>query len=396
MKKILAIFLTVVLLFSVGVFNSSATEEPKVSIITNVGSPVAENTTILFTVRFDNFSAIKGVDVTVTANGSTTLGEVTTYNFKGSTGEGDVNFVRENNDQTLRFVDLLKSGANNARLSIAATVASTSDTITVTGTYAASGVKLFEGISDANGTIVVKPAEIEEPDKVPNEQIDEEKGTFTPPTTKDTFVPMGSVYKPVTDEQGNTTYVFADKNANGSFNVGGDTDYVYDTFEVPENGITTYGISHDLNHPELLRFGNYSSVYNANNKSLEHGTMVFEGDWLALKNYYIQRGYKVEEFVKVLYNNASTILSKPENKEATHVFYNVPTSSGTTTVKLYLFKQTKYLWKDDANGILEYAIRLHGTTAGFTYTGIAYSVNNGSAVISKDVKSILAQTNVVS
>lgn len=395
MKKILAVLLAVIMLFSLTTFSSSAEgETPKVSIVTNQGSPVDGDTPTYFTVRFDNFQPIKGVDVTITASDGAKLGEVIAYNFK-SEGKNDIPYKINENKDNVRFIDLLKLGANNARLVVAVTApAKNNATITVTGKYAESGMELFKGISDAKGIVEVKV-------KPTETLVEENTKDFTPNiNTQTTFIPVGGVYKATTVGD-KTTYEMAVKNDDGTFsfkdNNGG---FTYQEYKVPENGITTFGLSNDLNHPELLRFGNFSNLYNATNENLEHGTMIFEGDWLELKHYYIALGYEVKDFVKALYNNASAILNKPENiaNGITHVYYNVPKSDGgTTKVNLYLFKQKNYMWKDEDNNILEYTVRLHGAQKDVRYTGIAYSVDNGVVTISENAKSIVAtETDVVS
>ena len=69
MKKILAIILSVVMLFGVLTINTFAADsDPKVTLITNEGSPVDKNTDTYLTVRLDNFSSIKGMDITITSD----------------------------------------------------------------------------------------------------------------------------------------------------------------------------------------------------------------------------------------------------------------------------------------------------------------------------------------
>ncbi|MBQ4118995.1 MAG: hypothetical protein IJD45_01225 [Clostridia bacterium] len=392
MKKILAVLLAVIMLFSVTTLSSSAAgETAKVSIVTNKGSAVEEGTKTYFTVRFDNFDTVKAVDVTVTAEQGTTLGEVKAYNFREEVAQENVTYTKTGN--TIRFVDLLEENVTSARLVIATTASNESATITVTGSAAESGTVLFQ-LTSAEGTVEVKTA-------VNETTIKQSTTDFTPPVSNTTFTPAGGVYSEVTGEDNKTTYVYANKNENGTFSFENAVNkYVYQTFDKPENGITTFGLSNDLNHPALLRFGNFSNLYNATNENLEHGTMIFEGDWLELKHYYIALGYEVKDFVKALYNNASAILNKPENiaNGITHVYYNVPKSDGgTTTVNLYLFKQKNYMWKDEDNNILEYTVRLHGAQKDVRYTGIAYSVDNGVVTISENAKSIVAtETDVVS
>ena len=91
MKKTLAIILTLVMIFGVVAFNTSAEEAtttPTVSIITNKGSAVEVGDTTYVTVKFENFDSIKGVDVDITADETITLGDVEAYGFKGNEDKG--------------------------------------------------------------------------------------------------------------------------------------------------------------------------------------------------------------------------------------------------------------------------------------------------------------------
>ena len=189
-----------------------------------------------------------------------------------------------------------------------------------------------------------------------------------------TFIPAGGVYYIENGE-----YKYVAKNTDGSFHVPANA--TVQTFNVPENKITTFGASNDLNNNEALRFGNYSRL--AGN-GVTHGTLVFEGAWLELKNHYIKKGYTVEQFVEAIYKNAVETLKKPANEEKTFVSYTL----GKETINVYIFKQKNYMWKDAEKGILEYTLRLNGTKAGNTYAAVAFAENGDKVTFSQDVKSV--------
>lgn len=368
MKKVLAIILTVVMLFGVIAISTSAdTTTPTVTIVTNEGSPVAEGVDTYFTVRFDNFSVIKGVDVTVSANQNIVLGEVEAYGFKNSAGL-NVNYTEDNDSDvhTIRFVDLTAGG--DAHIVFAAKVpketnAPEDPTITVTGKYADSGKTLFEVEAPAAGKFeLVK--------EVVTTTV-ETQTTITAPTDK--FIPVGGIYTGTSDNP-----EFVNKNDDGSFTAPAGA--VYQTYDVPANGITTFGASDDPVDPKRLRFGNYSKI---NDGAKERGTLIFEGDWLALKNYYIKNGYTVQQFVAALYNDVTAKLAA--NQNATHVYYNLDGER----INVYRFVQKKHLWKSTDGTVIEYSIRLDGIQDNTTYTGVAYSIAGDDKVtISEDVKSV--------
>ena len=366
MKKLLAIFLTVVMLLGVVAISTSAeTATPKVTIVTNEGSAVAKGVTTYFTVKFDNFSEIKGIDVTITADQNIELGKITTTGFPSA--DKDVNYTEENEgaEHTIRFVDLTagKDGKIIFEATVPENAATTGDpSITVTGKYAKDGKTLFEVAAPAAGTfelvkeIVTTPVETEQP--------------VTAPAGK--FIPYGSVY---TGSSDNATFV--EKNADGTFTAPAGA--VYQSFDIPANGITTFGASKDTEYADKLRFGSYS---NLNDGAREHGTLVFEGDWLTLKNYYIQKGYTVQQFVKALYDDVTAKLAA--NPNAKFVYYNLGNGE---KINVYRFVQKNYMWK--GGSVLEYSIRLNGVKDNTTYTGIAYSIaGNNTVTLSEDVKSV--------
>mgnify|MGYP003306487670 CR=1 FL=1 len=375
MKKTLAIILTLVMIFGIVAFNTSAEEtaaEPTVTIVTNKGSAVDEGTETYFTVRFDNFSEIKGIDVEITADKAITLSTVESSGFKSAAGE-NVNYTQSNNGDvhTIRFVDLLTQG--NARIIFGASVdvdTITDPVINITGKYALDGKTFFKEDLPASGTFEIKRG-IASTDV--QGATEETPKTITPESNK--FIPQGSVYKKISENE----YVFADKNTNGEFIIT-EEGYQYDSFDIPENKITTFGASDGLTADTSLKFGSYSEL---NKAGTTHGTLVFEGEWLELKNYYIKNGYTVKQFVAALYKDVAAKLDA--NPSASFVYYKV----NGKNINVYRFKQKNYMWKDDTNGILEYAIRLHGIKENTTYTGVAFSAAyDGTVVISENVKSV--------
>lgn len=373
MKKTLAIILTLVMIFGVVAFNTSAEEAtttPTVSIITNKGSAVEVADTTYVTVKFENFDSIKGVDVDITADETITLGDVEAYGFKGNEDKG-VNYKTTAN--TIRFVDLTLG--DNARITFEATVygetPETDPEINVKGTYALNGKELFDETLPAKGSFEIK--RVIAPTDVQGATQENPK-TITPANKK--FIPQGSVYKKISENE----YVFADKNTNGEFIIT-EEGYQYDSFDIPDNKITTFGASNDLIDSKALRFGSYSEHYKS---GVEHGTMIFEGAWLALKNYYIQKGYTVQKIIPAVYKNVLATLDKPENAGKTFVTYNV----NGQTVNVYIFEQRNYMWKNDTDGILEYTLRLNGTTSGLTYTAAAFAIEGETVTFTENVKSV--------
>ena len=382
MKKILAIILSIAMLFGVLAINTFAADtEPKVTLITNEGSPVQQGDSTYLTVRFDNFSSIKGMDVTITADGAE-LGKVYITGFKNFSLKENENFTEVNDNEknihTIRIVDLMGED-NTGKIAFQVKAPAKSAQITVKGKYADSGKTLFS-ITTEPGTFEVYA----EPEKV---KVEIPQGETTAQITQNTagvnkFIPQGSVFKEV-----DGTYIQAQKDKDGNFNVG--EGYVFNSFDIPANGITTFGASNLVKNTRTVRFGSYSQK---NDGTKTHGTMVFEGNWLLLKNYYIKLGYSVEQLVNMIYQNFDETLNLSNNSGKEFVFYKVPKEDGTgyETINVYKFTQQKYIWKNDS-GVLEYGLQINNVADNQTYTAVAYSHNNDDksiATVSAEVKSI--------
>ncbi len=385
MKKILAIILSIAMLFGVLAINTSAEELPTVTLVTNEGSPVKAGDTTYFTVKFENYDSIKAFDVTITVPKAITIGEITATGLEANGAHKDTNYTIK--DNVVRFVDLTTTN-NQPKITFAATVAdgtTESPVITVSGEYATSGTSKADFVDGAEGTFEIKKDVVSETVEIPEnetsvtiEQPKAEAGQEKP--TK--FIPYGSVYKKVDGK-----YVFAAKDKEtGSFAVT-EEGYEVKSFDIPENGITTYGISENTADSSVIRFGNYTNTYNSN---AEYGTLVFEGNWVALKNYYIQKGYTVAQLVKAICEKYDDTLAKVQGAE--YIYYKVPTDEGTATVNVYRFKQKNHMWMSSDGTVLEYALRVSGLTESETYTGVAYSKLDSKITVSEKVQSVVKET----
>ncbi len=368
MKKILTILLTVIMLLGVIAVNTSAeATEPSVTIVTNEGSAVDKDDSIYITVKFNDFESIAGMDVIVTSDTKgvlETVEEVTGFDI---TAQKDKNYTVNKDGDKIRFVDL--TGGVDGKIVIKAKAPEKTAAITVSGKYAENGKELFKENLTVNKNLEVK-AEVKEN---PLTNATSNPVTITPNSGK--FVPYGAVYK---YEDGK--YTFADKKSASTFEIkkGNVTEYSYKEFDLPDadTGITTYGVSEDPTRAGNLRFGSYSATGASN-----HGTMVFEGNWLELKNYYIKNGLTVQECVEAIYESASSLLET--NKDKKFVYYTIPTTG--EQINVYLFPQNNYMWKD--GNVLEFAVRLSGIKENTQYAAVAYSVNGNTVKISDTVKS---------
>lgn len=360
MKKALAVILAIVMLLSTSTFCSLADETPKVSIVTNQGSSIVVNNPTCFTVKFDNFTTIKGMDVVISVTNATDLDIDSASGFTFAEKITETKGENYKTDgATLKLVDL--TGKVDGKLTFNVTPTAVDATVSVKGTYAKSGTELAL-VADATAKLdVVKPA----PDAVETENA----ATSLNQPNDDTFIPYGSVV----DSEGNMVA----KETTGSFTLDPAKKYLYSTFKKPsaEDCITTYGVTNEIDNKNNLRFGTYSILPN---DTYKHGTLVFEGDWDALMKYYIKKGYSVQEFVKAIYKNAITKINGYD-----FVKYTIP---GAGDINVYIVPQTKVMWQSGNN--LEYAVRVNGANANTTYTGIAYSYSDTDIKISDNARSV--------
>ncbi len=441
MKKILAVILTIVMLLGIAVFNSSAdtTDVPaSVTLVTNSGSPLdvegkvaQDGSKYIFTVRFDRFILIRGIDITIDA-GEAIITDVETFNLPTAVDgrdEFDENWRYVRGKSSIRFVDLNITSKSRIVLSVQdPSIAPISDDgeavsltdgkfgtqkITVTGKYADTGETLVP--------ITTKPQDYEIMEYV--EAINASTGTIEQPTEKDKngvgyFIPFGGIYK----ENGNDI-TYTKKETNGQFlDVPAGSKLL--KFPLPRyeegkdgtviNQLTTFGISepkevgedpweNDADGIGIIKIGSYTTYDDFNTSKYEitdkngsttkvetrnlHGTLVFDGDWLSLKHYYIKQGNTVQQFVRAIFkqmteleqsqNVDTNIVDNPNTKF--HVTYEVPKwdsddPNEKVHVRVYKFPRVKYMWRDDTDGKgnMEYAVRLHNAESNQTYTGVGY------------------------
>ena len=186
------------------------------------------------------------------------------------------------------------------------------------------------------------------------------------------FIPYGSVYTYDAD----TGYTWYKKDEDGTFkNVPADVSY--QEFEIPENGITTFGASEDTTtgNPQ---FGTYA--LDVNGKTC--GTMSIIGDWDGFVNYYCSDNSRT---VAQLVASVSAYYDANITTDYTHVILKWSDGTNENTLKIYKKNQVNWMWKDGTN--LQYALRVNGLNDGDICTAVGYAVNaDGEVTFSETVK----------
>lgn len=350
MKKLTASIVAGALMISaMGINAFAANGTPEIKVYGNGSNPVKAGETASFIVRLSDFAVVKGMDITITSKNNKV--EFTDAQMDKAMLTKDSNVKVEKNK--IHIVDLTSADmqtAGYANITVEAKV-NGADTINVEATLAKDGkstVKADYKFDD----LAVKPNE----KTAVAGKLSETKGYF---------IPYGFI------ETSDKKYV--DKAADGSFEV--PAEQTYAEFEVPANGITTFGYGHH-NTNTAVQFGTYT-----NKAADKRGTLLFEGDWEAFKNYYItQKGYTVEDILNKVYTQYET----KHNADNTVTAIKIPAGENISIV-VRRVEQTKSMWVVKSKDLLQYAARLTNISDTATYSGVGYSVVGDTVTFSEKV-----------
>lgn len=358
MKKLTASIVAGALMISAMGINAFAAEAtPKITVFGTESSPVKAGAEVNIDVRLSNFDTVKGMDIILKGDSNVTLEEITTDGYK----KGE-NYTVKGNE--IHIVDLNREKTVNLKVKA---VAKGNGEITVgTAKLAKSGTALFgeKEVRTVAGTI-----------KVATEATKTAEET-TLKESKGYFIPYGSVY--TYDADKGYTWYTKDKEDGTFKNVPAGVSY--QEFEIPENGITTFGSSVDTEtgNPQ---FGTYA--LNVQGKTC--GTMSIIGDWEGFVNYYRENnGRTVAQLVESVWACYDSVKDKINNTTVTHATLNWGANK-EFQLEIYKKDQVNWMWKDGAN--LQYALRVNGLKENETCTAVGYAVGADSKVtFSKAVK----------
>ena len=350
MKKLTASIVAgalMILAMDINAFAANGT--PEIKVYGNGSNPVKAGETASFIVRLSDFADVKGMDITITSKNNKVV--FTDAQMDKAMLTKDSNVKVEKNK--IHIVDLTTGDMKSsgyANITVKATV-NGADTINVEATLAKDGkstVKAEYKLDD----LAVKP-----------EEKTAEAGTLK--ATDGYFIPYGFI------QDADDKYV--NKAADGSFTVTKEQNYA--EFEVPTNGITTFGYSHH-NSNTAVQFGTYT-----NEVANKRGTLLFEGDWEAFKNYYItEKGYTVEEILNKVYTQYET----KHNADSAVTAIRIPAGENNSIV-VRRVEQTKSMWAVKSENLLQYAARLTNISDTATYSGVGYSVSGETITFSEKV-----------
>ena len=373
MKKTLALLICLAMLFtalSVNVFAAGTTA--KVTVVAN--SPDSSNR-VTFAVKLSGFDSLKGIDLKINGTGLTFEENVTATGLDTNL-QKDVNYKVSGNQ--IHIVELTDWKNNDVVIKATANLANdaTAPKINVEACkLAKDGTTLYKVDTDYTFdseipvASAIKDAPVAVDGKTEIKQADAGDGYF---------IPYGGV---------SNDGVSVKKNSSGNFTEGISNTTTVLKFPKPANGITTFGVSEStVSGNPARQFGTYVDNYDSTTK--QYGSMVLVGDWDDFVSAYKAK-YKdayISEIVAKLYDVYVANISDKQ-----YVLVSVRDNGGTKhSVKIYKVAQNNYMWKNETDKILEYAVRVYGLEGNTTYTSVAYNADKGTGanpVFSAAIKS---------
>lgn len=362
MKKVLAIILSIAMLFGVLAMNTfAATTTPKVT-VDSTDVLAGENQT--FTITLSDFSEVAGMDIDIVADANATLKSVAADNgldlVKGT------NYTVSDDNKTIKIVELMPKVAT-VKLTVTADFSAAAK-ITVTGELAENGETLFAPVVNETGSITIK----EKADG--NVAVDEGEESKTLTASSDKyFIPYGSVYS---GDDANANHI--DKNTDGSFTLAAGTSYTYTQFLKPASGIMTFGVSNatikvDEADTGALRFGTYCSK-----SKTGLGTMVIAGD---VEEFFAKFNASLTDKEIAERINSVYVANNPEGKYAV---VKMNFNNNANQVRIYKVAQTKYMW--DGTDAIEYAVSVYNLESDDKCAAIGYHTVDNASVFSDTIK----------
>ena len=355
MKKLTASIVAGALMISaMGINAFAANGTPEIKVYGNENSPVTAGDKASFIVRLSDFEAIKGMDLTINANGKVDFTNAAISMDKVTLEKG-TNYKVENG--TIHIVDLTSADMQKdgyANITVGNATVTAAGDITVTATLAKNGKETVSATS-IPGKAAVKTLTKKKTD-----------GEIVKASDDKHFIPYGFL----TDGKGG--YILKEKD--GSFN-NATAGQEYAEFVIPENGITTFAAS-DHTTEQAIQFGTYTTRAA---DGTTRGTLLFE-DWETLKNYYIkEKGFSVNDILTKVNELYDAKLKADSN------IAGIKVTAGDTEVVVRRVEQTKAMWKVNGTEELQYAARLLNAGKDTTYTAVGYIIANGTVTFSENM-----------
>ena len=383
--KFLAAVLATVMTFgcalSASAWDSKDTTPPAVE-FGNSAMPGIKNgntATATLTLKSSDFADVTGAKLTVK------LPERMTLVKANVTGNGswvaDTDYKVDTSAGTITLIDVFNVGdaAKNLSVYLELTVSGTLvGNITVSGEFADTKVdKVYSYNTVTTGTLTLTRTE-------DSYETKEEAVSAAKDPGADYFVPVGGVYALVGGK-----YVYAERpdDAEFDFTKLADSGITVQKCKLPAEGksVTTFGYTDKAADKSSskwyekengIQFGAYT---NQNNGDNQFGTLIIMDDYTAFKNAY-GKDVTDEKLLKSIVKRYDAVVANKDINEGDALTLK----KGDHTITVKKVKQNAHMWKSGAN--LQYAVRLYNLVTGRSYTGVAYSYNNGTYNFSAEIQ----------
>lgn len=384
--KFLAAVLTTVMTFgcalSASAWDSKDTTPPAVE-FGNSAMPGIKNgntATATLTLKSSDFADVTGAKLTVKLPAGMNLVKANVTG-NGSWVAGTDYKVVEGDAGTITLVNVFNVGDAEKNLSVylELTVSGSLDgEITVSGEFADTKVdKVYSYNTVTTGTLTLTRTE-------DSYETKEEAVSAAKDPGPDYFVPVGGVYALVGGK-----YVYAERpdGAEFDFTKLADSGITVQKCKLPAEGksVTTFGYTDKAADKSSskwyekengIQFGAYT---NQNNGDNQFGTLIIMDDYTAFKNAY-GKDVTDEKLLKSIVKRYDAVVANKDINEGDALTLK----KGDHTITVKKVKQNAHMWKSGAN--LQYAVRLYNLVTGRSYTGVAYSYNNGTYNFSAEIQ----------
>lgn len=384
--KFLAAVLATVMTFgcalSASAWDSKDTTPPAVEFGNSAmpGIQKGDTATATLTLKSADFVDVTGAKLTVKLPAGMTLVDASV------TGNGswvaDTDYKVDKAAGTITLVNVFNIGdaAKNLSVYLGLTVSGTlNGAITVSGEFADTNVdKVYKYDGFATGTLTLSRSEANHDNK------EDATAAIAGAANDNYFVPVGGVYTMV---DGKVKYYSKPDNA-ATFDLSdasGNITVLKCPLPADGEDVTTFGYTDKAADKSSskwyekengIQFGAYT---NQNNGDNQFGTLIIMDDYTAFKNAY-GKDVTDEKLLKSIVKRYDAVVANKDINEGDALTLK----KGDHTITVKKVKQNAHMWKSGAN--LQYAVRLYNLVTGRSYTGVAYSYNNGTYNFSAEIQ----------
>lgn len=398
--KFLAAVLATATAFSCALTASALDPTPKITLDNTTMPAIVKDgeATATLTLKSSDFTDVTGAKITIQFPTGVTLKSA---KITGSDWVADQDYKVDTANGMITLVDVFNISddtAKNLSLNLEVTVSGVTMqnyNLTVSGEFADKVVdKVYPVDFTTGNTLVISR---EETTCATSEEATNKISSIVNDASPKYFIPAGGVYT----NNGDGTYEYYDKNADGTFAGLSGTNIEIQKCPLPTDGkkLTTFGNSKQkkieqgtyteeeyakipaYKKDNGIQFGTYVTEKYVAGK---YGTLVIMGDYNAFRNYYSLKGKTETELLDLIIKRYDTYISKEIDGEVFAAGDPLTLKGGTNYITVKKVAQTKLMW--EGNSAFQYAVRLYDLVDDKSYTAVAYSVVDGVYTFSSEIQ----------